>query len=62
MMDKDESDNDNEDGLMNEFQRGGTNYQSNMIKYIENYGITIPVPGMYIFDSKINPLNNCEII
>ena len=48
---------------MEEFQAGGgANYEENMKKFIDIYGITLKVPGMYLYDSKLNPSDHTQLL
>ena len=41
--------------VMEGFKSGGADHEHNMKSYIENYGVPIMLPGMYVLDSKIYP-------
>lgn len=55
-------DNDLADLIMEDYKAGGANHENNKVKYIHQYGIQLEVPGVYIYDSKLNPKNKDQII
>ena len=60
--DDDKMDNDLAELMMEDYKAGSANHEDNKVKFINQYGISLEVPGVYIYDSKINPKKKSQII
>ena len=47
---------------MDDFKAGAANYEDIMQKFIDIYGVQMEIPGFYLYDSKISPLNSQQIL
>lgn len=61
-IEKKDMDDELADAMMQGFKEGGTDHHSNMRTYINNFGVSVKVPGFYIYDALMCPQDHNMIL